>query len=68
MAIRYWWQDRDYVHAVASHAVEEGELRGVDDVLYFFEKPWKFQELEVAYDSWCAAAGEAQDEFNAREP
>ena len=42
-------KDPDEVHQFATVLVQAGELRTASDVLYFFEKPWKWQEL---YEFW----------------
>lgn len=44
-----WWQDHDEITGFASALVEGGRLISASDVLYFFEKPWKWT---AEHDAW----------------
>lgn len=37
-----WLADRDNITTLARWLVSEGQLMTIEDVLYFFEKPWKW--------------------------
>jgi hypothetical protein len=50
-----WHSDIDTVHSVATYAVEQGEVTTLEDLLYLFEKPWKYEEL---YEAYLEEAGE----------
>jgi len=51
-----WFDSEDTRYSVASHAVHETrELSTAEEVLYFFEKPWKFTEL---YEQWQQSVDE----------
>ncbi len=39
-----WWHIHENQTDLARFLVEIGKLDSVDDVLYFFEKPWKWDE------------------------
>jgi len=47
-----WFTIPDTVYSVASLAVQNSELMTADDVLSYFEKPWKWPELYVAWLKW----------------
>ena len=44
-----WWMDFDTVHSVASYGVLTHAFDSFDELLYFFEKPWRFEELHEEY-------------------
>lgn len=47
-----WYARRETLVEVASFGYETGELREAADILYFLEKPWKYEEL---YEAWTSA-------------
>jgi hypothetical protein len=47
-----WYEDASTVHSVATWGVQTSQLTSIGDVLYFFEKPWKYEEI---YDGWTKA-------------
>lgn len=42
MTGRSWYEYPDNVMALAHHLHEGGEFADIDEVLYFFGKPWKW--------------------------
>jgi hypothetical protein len=40
-----WWRNHTTLVEVASWAVDVGELADAAEVVYFFEKPWKHEDL-----------------------
>lgn len=47
-----WINDREALHATADMLTSAGWLDTAQDVVYFLEKPWKWQEQR---DLWIAA-------------
>jgi hypothetical protein len=45
-----WWADADLVHAVATWAVDTSEITDTNELLYFFEKPYKYPELFTGWE------------------
>jgi len=37
-----WYKNNDKVLEVGRYAVERGYIKGVSELLYYFEKPWKY--------------------------
>ena len=44
-----WWQYQNRVQALARFLLEIGEIYGTDNLMYFFEKPWKWENEWRAY-------------------
>jgi hypothetical protein len=40
-----WFEKPDYVHRVASVLADHYVFEDISEVLYFFEKPWKWDDL-----------------------
>ena len=49
MSDKNWLMAADSIHTFATVLHRAGVLDTVDDVLYFFEKPWKWDN---EYDKW----------------
>lgn len=45
-----WWEDREILFTVAYWLCDQHVFDHSDEVVYFFEKPWKWQE---EYEDWC---------------
>ncbi len=58
---RLWHDEQTTVWSVANWAAEVGELNTVDEVLYFFEKPWKYEELYEQYQESIVSELEAAE-------
>jgi hypothetical protein len=56
MSESVWTTDHDEVIAFATHLVDSGEITEVKDLLYFYEKPWKWA---AEYEAWKAGCGSA---------
>jgi len=54
-----WYDNPDTVHSVATYGVDESKISGVDELLYFFEKPWKWQQLHDEWALWGHMADKA---------
>ena len=52
-----WFECSDNVNALARHLVAEEEIVGVEELLYYFSKPWKWQ---AEWDSWQADCQDAE--------
>lgn len=57
---RLWHEEQTTVLSVADWAVDCGELTTAAEVLYFFEKPWKYEELYERFREDQFNQGEAQ--------
>lgn len=57
-----WIEDRDEVCAFAHLLVNEGMLESAHDVVYFFEKPWKWTD---EHGRWVTAGRPATFDFEA---
>jgi hypothetical protein len=57
-----WFQSHQALIELAYWLNDRGDLTDVANVLYFFEKPWKYQEEWEAYVAERDA--EAVDQFN----
>lgn len=44
-----WWELNAQLTEVASFGISTGELTTPEDVVYFFTKPWKYQDLYERY-------------------
>ena len=49
----HWWEDHGALVSTADWAVDVGELGSAQEVVYFFEKPWCFDDL---YEQWRESA------------
>jgi hypothetical protein len=47
---RWWGMDHALIWSVAAWAVDMGELNTAQEVLSFWEKPWKYPELHNAWE------------------
>lgn len=45
-----WWRDQDNQHMLARELIRKGELATPEEVLYFFEKPWKYDPEWTEYE------------------
>ena len=52
----HWWENYDIIVQVGSYLVEKEGMSDVGELLYFFEKPWKWD------DSYQAMTKELQAE------
>ena len=56
-----WWEDRSELLSFARKLVDSDDLQSVGDLLYFLEKPWKWDtehEAQVMLDMLSNAAKE----------
>lgn len=49
LAARRWWEWHDRLVEVADWAVDNSTFTTPAEVVAFFEKPWKYEEL---HDEW----------------
>lgn len=48
-----WCNDNDEVIAFATHLVDSGEITELKDLLYYYEKPYKWSS---EYEAWKAGS------------
>lgn len=55
-----WFQSHDTLLALATWLVDRSEFENQSDLLYFWEKPWKWETEYQEYLGACAAADAAE--------
>ncbi len=65
---RLWHEEQTTVLSVADWAADTGEITSARAMVYFFEKPWKFEELHERFLEHRDQMAEDYWEFRSREP
>ena len=58
--MNHWYDDQNDLNEFAAYLHDEGELTTAEEVLRFFEKPWKWSRDFDAYQLTKKLAAEGQ--------